>query len=109
MSGSGRCSEAILPSSARRATIQPIRAPLGELAVAATFGMVTVLLVLPRGSMLSRMRGLALLAAYARARSCQRNSARRRYDGGTYADLLPGTPMNSPDQSALAYLEHLSQ
>jgi len=47
------------------ATIQPIRAPLGEFAVAATFGMVTVLLVLPRGSMISRMRGLALLAAYA--------------------------------------------
>ena len=47
------------------ATIQPIRAPLGELAVAATFGMVTVLLVLPRGSMISRARGIVLLAAYA--------------------------------------------
>jgi cation:H+ antiporter len=47
------------------ATIQPIHAPLGELAVAATFGMVTVLLVLPRGGMISRMRGLVLLAAYA--------------------------------------------
>lgn len=46
------------------ATIQPIRAPLGELAVAATFGMVAVLLALPRGSMISRMRGLTLLAAY---------------------------------------------
>jgi len=47
------------------ATIQPISVPLGELAVAATFGMVTVLLVVPRGPTISRMRGLALLAAYA--------------------------------------------
>ena len=46
------------------ATIQPIRAPLGELAVAATFGVVTVLLALPRGSMISRRHGFALLAAY---------------------------------------------
>lgn len=47
------------------AAIHPIRAPLGELAVVATFGVVTVLLVLPRGGMISRMRGAALLAAYA--------------------------------------------
>ncbi len=39
-------------------------------------------------------------------RLIQRNVARRRYDGGTHADLLPRTPMNSSDDSALAYLEH---
>jgi cation:H+ antiporter len=47
------------------ATIQPIHAPLGELAVAATFGVVTVLLVLPHAGLISRRRGFALLAAYA--------------------------------------------
>jgi cation:H+ antiporter len=47
------------------ATIQPIHAPLGELAVTATFGTVTLLLVLPRRSMIPRIRGLFLMAAYA--------------------------------------------
>jgi cation:H+ antiporter len=47
------------------ATIHPIRVPLGELAVAAAFGFATVLLVLPRGGTISRLRGLVLLAAYA--------------------------------------------
>lgn len=46
------------------ATIHPIHAPLRELAVASACGMVTVLLVIPRGSLISRRRGLALLAAY---------------------------------------------
>jgi cation:H+ antiporter len=47
------------------ATIQPIRAPLNELAVAVVFGAVTVMMVLPRHGMISRRRGLALLVAYA--------------------------------------------
>jgi cation:H+ antiporter len=47
------------------ATITPIRAPLGEVAAALAFGVVTVLLMLPRDSVLSRRRAIALLAAYA--------------------------------------------
>lgn len=47
------------------AVIRPIRAPLQELGVAVGFGMLTLLLVLPRGGLLSRGRGLALLLAYA--------------------------------------------
>jgi len=47
------------------ATIHPIRAPLGEVATALVFGILTVLLMLPHAGALSRRRGLALLAAYA--------------------------------------------
>lgn len=47
------------------AAIHPIRAPLNELAVALAFGVLTVLLMLPRGGALSRRRGLALIGAYA--------------------------------------------
>lgn len=46
------------------ATIEPIRAPLNELAVAVAFGVITVLLVTPRGGWIPRRRGLLLLAAY---------------------------------------------
>ncbi|MDP2370144.1 sodium:calcium antiporter [Rhodoferax sp.] len=47
------------------ATIHPIDAPLGEVAVALVFGVLTVLLMLPRAGVIARWRGLALLAAYA--------------------------------------------
>jgi cation:H+ antiporter len=47
------------------ATIQPIRAPLNELGVAVVFGVVTVMMVLPRHGMISRRRSLVLLVAYA--------------------------------------------
>lgn len=47
------------------ATIHPIRAPLDEVAVALGFGVLTVLLILPRQCTISRRRGLFLLAAYA--------------------------------------------
>ena len=47
------------------AAIQPIRVPVGDLAVAAIFGVVTVLLAVPRASIITRTRGLALLAGYA--------------------------------------------
>jgi len=47
------------------AAIHPIRAPSSEVAVALGFGVLTVLLMLPRAGVISRRRGLALLAAYA--------------------------------------------
>ena len=47
------------------ATIHPIRAPSSEVAVALGFGVLTVLLILPRAGAISRQRGLVLLAAYA--------------------------------------------
>ena len=47
------------------ASIRPIPAPLREVGVAAGFGLLTLLLVLPRRGALSRRRGLALLLAYA--------------------------------------------
>ncbi len=47
------------------ATIQPIRTPLDELAVAVVFGVITVLLLMSRGGTIPRRRGLVLLAAYA--------------------------------------------
>jgi len=47
------------------ATIHPIRAPLAEVATALAFGVLTVLLMLPRAGAISRRRGIALLAAYA--------------------------------------------
>lgn len=47
------------------AAIHPIRAPLAEVAVALVFGVLTVLLIVPRHSTISRLRGLVLLAAYA--------------------------------------------
>ena len=47
------------------ATIHPIRAPLGEVAAALAFGLLTVLLMLPSAGTIPRRRGLALLAAYA--------------------------------------------
>lgn len=46
------------------ATIHPISAPRAEVGIALAFGTITVLLVVPRGGMLRRRRGLALLAAY---------------------------------------------
>ena len=46
------------------ATIHPIRAPTAEVATALAFGVVTVLLMLPRAGILSRRRGAVLLAAY---------------------------------------------
>lgn len=46
------------------ATLHPIQVPLGEVAVALGFGVLTVLLVLPRRSALSRLRGPVLLGAY---------------------------------------------
>ena len=46
------------------ATIHPISAPRGEVAVALVFGALMVLLMLPRAGVISRRRGLALLAAY---------------------------------------------
>lgn len=47
------------------ATIHPIRAPLGEVAVALVCGVLTVLLIQPSAGVISRLRGIALLAAYA--------------------------------------------
>jgi len=47
------------------ATIHPIRAPLGEVATALAFGVLTVLLMLLRARAISRRRGLALLVAFA--------------------------------------------
>lgn len=47
------------------ATISPIRAPVGEVAATLSFGVLTVLVMLPRADTISRRRGLALLAAYA--------------------------------------------
>jgi cation:H+ antiporter len=47
------------------ASIHPIRVPLGEVAIALAFGVLTVLLMLPSGGAISRRRGLALLVAYA--------------------------------------------
>lgn len=47
------------------AAIHPIQAPVGEIAAAAGFGALTVLLILPHAGRLSRRRGLVLLAAYA--------------------------------------------
>lgn len=46
------------------ASIQPIHAPLGELGLAIAFGVLTVLLIAPRGGTISRRRGLYLLTAY---------------------------------------------
>ena len=47
------------------ATIHPIRAPLGDVAVALGFGVLTLLLILPHAGVIPRWRGLVLLAAYA--------------------------------------------
>jgi len=47
------------------AAIHPIQAPVGEIAAALGFGVLTVLLILPRAGAISRWRGLVLLAAYA--------------------------------------------
>lgn len=47
------------------AAIHPIQTPLGEIGVALGFGVLAVLLMLPRGGSLSRRRGLVMLAAYA--------------------------------------------
>jgi cation:H+ antiporter len=46
------------------ATIQPIHAPLDELVIAVTFGVITLLLAVSRGGAIPRGRGLFLLAAY---------------------------------------------
>ncbi len=47
------------------AAIEPIQAPLGEVAAGLVIGTLTVLLILPRAGMIPRERGLALLASYA--------------------------------------------
>jgi cation:H+ antiporter len=47
------------------AAIHPIQAPTGEVVVALGFGVLTVLLILPRAGRIARGRGLLLLAAYA--------------------------------------------
>lgn len=47
------------------ASIQPISVPLAEVGVALALGVTTVALVLARGGIIPRRRGLALLAAYA--------------------------------------------
>lgn len=46
------------------AAIHPIHAPVGEIAVALGFGMLTLLLILPRAGLIERWRGLVLLATY---------------------------------------------
>lgn len=46
------------------AALHPARAPTGEVAATLGFGMLTVLLILPRAGRIPRGRGLALLAAY---------------------------------------------
>jgi cation:H+ antiporter len=47
------------------ATLHPIRTPLNEIAVALGFGVLSVLLILPRKDSISRWRGIVLLAVYA--------------------------------------------
>ena len=47
------------------AAIHPIQAPAGEVAVTLGFGVLTVLLILPRAGRIPRGRGFLLLAAYA--------------------------------------------
>ena len=47
------------------AAIHPILAPTNEVTVALGFGLLTVLLILPGAGILSRRRGVMLLAAYA--------------------------------------------
>ena len=47
------------------ASIHPIRVPVSEVAVTLGFGVLAVLLILPHRGAISRLRGLALLAAYA--------------------------------------------
>jgi len=47
------------------AAIHPIRAPASEVAAALGFGVLMVALILPLANVLSRQRGLVLLAAYA--------------------------------------------
>ncbi len=46
------------------AAIHPIQAPLTGIAAALVFGMLTVLLILPRAGAISRRRGMVLLAVY---------------------------------------------
>ncbi|MDP2787558.1 MAG: calcium/sodium antiporter [Pseudomonadota bacterium] len=46
------------------AALHPIQAPVGEIAAALGFGVLTVLLILPRAGAISRRRGFVLLAAY---------------------------------------------
>lgn len=47
------------------AAIHPIQAPAAEVFITLAFGVLTVLLILPRAGIISRRRGLVLLAAYA--------------------------------------------
>jgi cation:H+ antiporter len=47
------------------AAIHPIQAPVGEISAALGFGALTVLLILPRASVIQRWRGGVLLLAYA--------------------------------------------
>ena len=47
------------------AAIHPIQAPVGEIAAALVFGVLSMLLILPRAGVIPRWRGLALLTAYA--------------------------------------------
>lgn len=46
------------------ASIHPIQAPLQEVAIALLFGVVSVLLILPRRGRISRQRGMLLLTSY---------------------------------------------
>lgn len=52
------------------ASIHAIEVPLAEVAVALAFGVATVLLMLPRAGVLSRRRGVVLVAAYAAFVAC---------------------------------------
>lgn len=47
------------------AAIHPIQAPVGEIAAALVFGVLSVLLILPHAGVIPRWRGVVLLAAYA--------------------------------------------
>ncbi len=47
------------------AAIHPIQAPVGEITVALGFGVLSVLLIVPRRGVIPRWRGIILLAAYA--------------------------------------------
>jgi len=47
------------------ASIHPIRAPVNNVVIALVFGVLSVLLILPRAGVIPRWRGAALLATYA--------------------------------------------
>ena len=47
------------------ASIHPIQSPLAEVIITLSFGIITILLILPRTGVIARKRGLVLLALYA--------------------------------------------